>query len=117
LYDQSLDAIRRDMTGAVFDDQTVRRAIADVYRNHNYLLDPHGAIGWLALTETMATLPSDVHGVFLATAHPAKFREVVEPVIGERVELPKALQEALARPRRSIRLSADYPALNQLLRE
>jgi len=57
LYDHSLDRIRQDMTGAVFDDAAVRRAIADVYRRHDYLLDPHGAIGWLALTEALATVP------------------------------------------------------------
>ena len=117
LYGQSLDGIRQDMTGAVFDDQSVRRAIADVYRRHNYLLDPHGAIGWLALNEARASLPDDVDGVFLATAHPAKFREVVEPVIGETVELPQALQEAIARPRHSIRMPAEYAALNELLRQ
>jgi threonine synthase len=117
LYDQSLDQIRHDITGAVFDDQSVRRAIAGVYREHKYLLDPHGAIGWLALNEVLATQPAGVTGVFLATAHPAKFREVVEPVIGERVELPAALHDALARPRRSIRLPNDYAALNDLLRQ
>ena len=101
----------------MFDDQAVRRAIADVYRQHRYLLDPHGAIGWLALNEALASEPADVQGVFLATAHPAKFREVVEPVIGEKVELPQALQEAIARPRHSIRMSADYAALNALLRQ
>ena len=117
LYGQSLDGMRHEITGAVFDDQAVRRAIADVYRQHGYLLDPHGAIGWLALREAMATLPGDVPGVFLATAHPAKFREVVEPVIGAKVELPQALREAIARPRHSIRIPADYAALNELLRQ
>jgi len=117
LYGNDHDAIRRDMAGAVFDDQTVRRAIADVYRQHGYLMDPHGAIGWLALNEVMATLPGDVQGVFLATAHPAKFREVVEPVIGERVELPPVLQEAIARPRHAVRIPAEYGALNALLRQ
>jgi threonine synthase len=117
LYDQNVDAIRQDMTGAVFDDQSVRRAIADVYRRHQYLLDPHGAIGWLALNEALASQPPDVQGVFLATAHPAKFREVVEPVIGEKVELPQALREAMSRPRHSIRIPAEYPALNELLRQ
>jgi len=117
LYGNDYDAIRRDMAGAVFDDQTVRRAIADVYRQHGYLMDPHGAIGWLALSEVMATLPGDVDGVFLATAHPAKFREVVEPVIGQRVELPPVLQEAIARPRYAVRIPAEYGALNELLRQ
>jgi threonine synthase len=116
LYGNDYAAISRDMAGAVFDDRTVRRAIGDVYREHGYLMDPHGAIGWLALNEVLATAPAGTQGVFLATAHPAKFREVVEPVIGEPVALPPVLNEALARPRHSIRLSADYAALNELLR-
>ena len=95
----------------------IDRAIAAVYRQHGYLMDPHGAIGWLALNEVMATLPGDAQGVFLATAHPAKFGEVVEPVIGERVELPPALQEAIARPRHAVRIPAEYAALNALLRQ
>ena len=113
----AFEAIRHDITGAVFDDQAVRRAIADVYRRHQYLLDPHGAIGWLALNQVLASEPADVQGVFLATAHPAKFREVVEPIIGETVELPQALREAIARPRHSIRIPADYQALDELLRQ
>jgi len=117
LYHHDYEAIRRDMAGAVFDDHAVRRAIADVYRQHGYLMDPHGAIGWLALNEVLATLPGDVPGVFLATAHPAKFREVVEPVIGEPVPLPPALQDAIARPRYAVRINAEYGALNALLRE
>jgi threonine synthase len=55
--------------------------------------------------------------VFLATAHPAKFREVVEPVIGEQVALPRELQDALARPRHAIRVPNEYPALRELLRQ
>jgi threonine synthase len=117
LYNGDHGAIRRDMAGAVFDDRTVQAAIADVYRRHGYLMDPHGAIGWLALNEVMATLPPDAHGVFLVTAHPAKFREVVEPVIGEPVALPPALQEAIARPRHAVRIDAEYGALNELLRQ
>jgi threonine synthase len=54
--------------------------------------------------------------VFLATAHPAKFREVVEPAIGERIGLPRALAEALARPRRVRSMPAEYGALEEFLR-
>jgi len=53
--------------------------------------------------------------VFLATAHPAKFREVVEPAIGERVSLPDTLAGALDRPRHSARLEVSYPALVDLV--
>jgi threonine synthase len=117
LYGQDLAAIRHDITGAVFDDVTVKKAIADVDRRHGYLLDPHGAIGWLALKDALAKAPAGTNGVFLATAHPAKFREVVEPVIGRQVPLPPALQEALGRPRRSTRMNADYAELNAFLRQ
>ena len=97
------EAIRRDIVGAAFDDATVVAEIGDVYRRHGYLLDPHGAIAWLgAERRTDAGRPT-CRGVFLATAHPAKFREVVEPAIGEPVPLPPALQDAhrAAAPRRA----------------
>ena len=83
---------------------------------YGYLLDPHGAIAWLGVNEALKTAGPQARGVFLATAHPAKFREVVEPAIGERVPLPPALAEALQRPRHSVQLPADYPALSRLLR-
>jgi threonine synthase len=117
LYHHDVDAIRRDISGAVFDDATVRKEIAEVDRRHGYLLDPHGAIGWLALKQAMTRAPADARGVFLATAHPAKFREVVEPVLGRPVPLPPALEEALGRPRQFTRMNADYAELNALLRQ
>jgi threonine synthase len=117
LYRGDVAAIRRDMTGAVFDDATVVAEIGEVYRRHGYLLDPHGAIAWLALQQALATAGPDASGVFLATAHPAKFREVVEPAIGESVRLPKQLADALGRPRQSNSIPADYRALDALLRQ
>jgi threonine synthase len=115
LYNDDLEAIRRDVTGAAFDDATVLAEIGRVYREHGYLLDPHGAIAWLGLQEALRHDPSAT-GVFLATAHPAKFREVVEPAIGRAVPLPPVLAEALTRPRHSVPIPADYPALLALLR-
>jgi threonine synthase len=114
LYDNDLDRMRQDITGAAFDDTRVIAEIGRVYRSTGYLLDPHGAIAWLALQDVLAADP-EATGVFLATAHPAKFREVVEPAIGGPVPLPPALSEALARPRHSVRLPAEYPALRELL--
>jgi threonine synthase len=116
LYGQDLDALRHDLRGVAYDDARIVGAIGDVYRQHGYLLDPHGAVGWLAVTEVLATAPSDTIGVFLATAHPAKFREVVEPAIGQRIPLPDVLADAVRRPRRSIPMRADYRALDALLR-
>jgi threonine synthase len=98
-----VERLRRDVRGVAFTDVEVRRAIADVYTRHGYVLDPHSAIAWLGL--------GGEPGVFLATAHPAKFREVVEPVIGRPVDLPAALEEALQRARQVTRVAARYEDL------
>jgi len=115
MYGESFEALRCDIVGAAFDDDTVVAEIRDVRRRHGYLLDPHGAIAWLGLRDALAIEPGVRPGVFLATAHPAKFREVVEPAIGEAIPLPPVLAEAIKRPRHSERLAVDYPMLKKLL--
>ena len=93
-----------------------REAACDQCHDLVDLLDPHGAVGWLAINDVLATAAPDATGVFLATANPAKFRETVEPATGTTVPLPSVLAEAVARPRHSIRMDADYAALSRLLR-
>jgi threonine synthase len=115
LYGGDLTALRHDIVGSAYEDSHVIAEIGRVYREHGYILDPHSAIAWLALKDRLAEEP-DARGVFLATAHPAKFREVVEPAIGRSIELPAALADALARPRHSITMPADYSALEKFLR-
>jgi threonine synthase len=112
MYGDSFESLRCDIAGAAFDDATVVAEIGSVYRKYGYLLDPHGAIAWLGLRENLA--PGE-RGVFLATAHPAKFREVVEPAIGETIPLPPVLAEAIKRPRHSEKLPVDYATLKSLL--
>ena len=115
LYNGDLSALRKDIVGSSYDDAQVTAEIAEVYRRHGYILDPHSAIAWLALKDRMKDEPG-ASGVLLATAHPAKFREVVEPAIGQTISLPPALAHALSRPRHSISMPADYAALQQFLR-
>ncbi len=116
MYGGDLERLRRDVVGAAYADDRVVAEIRAVYRRHRYLMDPHSAIGWLALHDALAEAGPDAVGVFLATAHPAKFREVVEPAIGEPVPLPPALADLLTRPRQSISMPAEYRALAELLR-
>jgi threonine synthase len=116
LYDDDINAIRRDVSGAVYDDSTVVAEIGRVYRRYGYLLDPHGAIAWLGLNDALTSAGPHARGVFLATAHPAKFRDIVGPAIADDVPLPPALEAALAKPRHSTSLDADYEALLELLR-
>jgi threonine synthase len=115
MYGDDIERLRQDVSGVAFEDRRVLAEIRDMYHRTGYLLDPHGAIAWLGLQDALST-DSRALGVFLATAHPAKFREVVEPAIGEPVPLPPALAEALKRPRHSVQLPAEYPALSRLLR-
>src|SRR6188508_948938 len=116
LYGGDLDALRRDVVGFAYDDARVVAEIGRVEREHGYLLDPHGAIGWLAINDMLRGEDDEAIGVFLATAHPAKFREVVEPAIGRPLPLPPVLAAAITRPRFSKPLSSDYADLRALLR-
>ncbi len=118
-YGRDVDAMRRDIAGARFTDEDVRQTIREVFQRTGYLLDPHSAIGYLGLMRHLSHL-RDVGragsvGVFLATAHPAKFPEIVEPIIGRPVEKPVALAEALARPRHIVRIDATYDAVRAVL--
>jgi threonine synthase len=116
LYDGSLDRVRTDLHGVAFDDGRVAAAIGEVHARHGYLLDPHTAIAWLGLEECGPRLAADGAQVFVATAHPAKFRETVEPAIGRTVELPPALSAALTRPRLITRITPHLDDLADLLR-
>ncbi len=88
----------------------MRKAIATLFEKYSYVADPHTAIGYLGLPEKRIGL-----SLFLATAHPAKFREVVEPVIRKDVPLPDALAETLARKKVVQRIRPALGELSKLL--
>jgi threonine synthase len=114
LYGADVEAMRRDIAGSRHDDGQVLAAIKRVSDERGYLLDPHSAIAYLGLK---AVLPgAGGIGIFLATAHPAKFAEIVEPIIGRPVETPAPLAEALAQPRRILRMPASLDAVVDALR-
>jgi threonine synthase len=119
LYGGDLAAIRRDIAGSRHSDDEVRRTIRTVYDDHGYLLDPHSAIAYLGLVGesglTEAERREGRGGVFLATAHPAKFAEIVEPVIGRRIDMPQPLAEALATPRAILEIEATPQAVERVL--
>jgi threonine synthase len=113
LYGGRVDAMRRDVTGSRSDDDEVRRAIRRVYDERGYLLDPHSAIAYLGITRRERR--NGDTSIFLATAHPAKFAEVVEPIIGRAIDKPGPLAAVLARPRRVLHLEATPDALAGVL--
>ena len=107
LYGGDVDAMRRDISGCRFSDADVRASIKRVYEERGYLLDPHSAIAYMGLVGRDGQSGRNGQtGVFLSTAHPAKFAEIVEPIIGRPVEKPAALAAALNRPQHIIRIRA-----------
>lgn len=94
LYDGDLSRMRAAITGVVVTDDEVRATIRALQAEHGYIADPHTAVGWLGAQK--AGRQGDGPVVVLATAHPAKFPEVVEPTLGTAVALPPALAERLA---------------------
>jgi threonine synthase len=113
LYGGDADAMRRDIHGTCHTDDEVRETIHLVYERRGYLLDPHSAIAYMGLAGRVGR--AGQVGVFLATAHPAKFAEIVEPIIGKAVDKPEPLAHALARPRHIIRIDATLDAVKGAL--
>jgi threonine synthase len=94
LYDGDVARMREAVTGVVVTDDEVQATIRALQAEHGYIADPHTAVGWLGARK--AGRHGDGPVVVLATAHPAKFPEVVEPTLGAAVALPPALAERLA---------------------
>ena len=84
----------------------------ETWKDHHYLLDPHGACGYRALMDGLQ--PGET-GVFLETAHPAKFLETVEGIIGEAVEIPGKLQEFMKGEKKSMPMSKDFADFKKYL--
>lgn len=99
--------------GSVGDDQ-IRDAIRRVHRQHDYVLCPHTACAWVML-ERLRAAGDQRHWILAATAHPAKFETVVEPLIGGTLAVPPALGDLLGRPARAEPLADDPAALRELL--
>jgi threonine synthase len=112
MYGASLEEIRTDICGYGFSDAETLGAIAAWYERTGYILDPHTAVGLLGLQKLRATRSTNyAPGIVLATAHPAKFGDVVKRAISVEPEMPPQLQESLNKPGRKIALDNCYEKL------
>lgn len=112
LYAHSHAAISAEITGATYTDEQISETLQNVYQETHYLLDPHGACGYRALKEG---LKDGEVGVFLETAHPAKFLETVEGIIHDKVTIPAKLQEFMKGEKKSLEMSKDFADLKSYL--
>jgi len=115
LYQGSLAAMRNDITGYHFTDEETGEAMRSVLKAHDYVLDPHGAVGYLGLKKYMETQANKVHGVYLETAHPGKFKEVVEEVLSSELQLPDKLNAFLSRDKKSMAMKNEFQQLKSFL--
>jgi threonine synthase len=115
LYGGSWHEMRHQIYGYAYDDIAIREAVAEVRARYIYLIDPHGALGYWALKDYMREHDRNICGIVLETAHPVKFAEVVEPIIGERIHVPGRIQHLLEREKQSIPLANDFGKFKQFL--
>jgi len=115
LYGHRHRGIIRDIQGRAYTDGETRQALGELYRSYRYIGDPHGAVAYQGLRDLMNGDPRIEEGIFLETAHPAKFPETVEQVIPERVSLPSRLNRIMNQPIRSVNLSCRFTDFRDLL--
>ena len=112
LYGGSHADISAEISGTTYTDEQIRETVKETWKEHHYLLDPHGACGYRALQEG---LKQGETGVFLETAHPAKFLETVESIIGEAVEIPAKLQEFMKGEKKSLQMTKEFADFKKYL--
>lgn len=112
LYDNSYEIISKEISGCTYTDEQIAQTLKDTYAATGYLLDPHGAVGYRSLLED---LDDNEIGIFLETAHPAKFKETVESIIGEEINIPTKLAAFMKGTKSTVKLSSAFPAFKKYL--
>jgi len=115
LFNSSQQEMAASISSFSFTDSEIKETITAVFKEYNYILDPHGAIGFKASEEYLKVKP-DNEIIFFETAHPAKFSENVEPQINQMPEIPERLKLFMSREKTSIPMSKEYMDFKEYLR-
>lgn len=115
LFGNSDAAIRNAITGYSYTDEQTRETIRGLFEEKNVLICPHTAIGYRAANEFQAENQSGNPVVTLATAHPVKFRDVIEPETGHKIDIPQRLEKWMKREKKSIAIGKDYKGFKGFL--
>lgn len=116
VFDNDYSRFSGAVSGYWFDDDTIREHIGEVYGRTGYILDPHGAVASLGL-DAFLEHNRGSSGIFVATAHPAKFKRIVEPVIGREVEVPESIRGFLTGRKLSVQMKPSSAELAGYLYE
>ena len=115
IFNNDLQKIKKVIKGYSYNDSETREAIKDVYNSYNYIMDPHSAIGYLGLKSYLKNPRSDVNGIFLSTAHPIKFKEQVENIIGNQISFPSRLKKIMTKKKNTIEIESYNELKDHLL--
>jgi len=101
LYDNNFEALKNNLTAYSFSDEQTKEALSAIYKGSGYIADPHGAVGYLGCKSYREKNPA-AQTIFLETAHPTKFLDVVEAVIAEKIALPPQIQAVIEKEKSAI---------------
>ena len=108
LLDDDMQLITQMVKGYFFDDDQTRAAMRNVYEKTGYVLCPHTAVAYLGLKQYMEEESRLLSGVVLSTAHPAKFLDLVEETLGEKISIPENLGKLLSKRKEAVKMSARF---------
>lgn len=112
LFDNDLETIKKHVSSFSFSDNSTRKTMKDIYKKTSYITDPHGAVGYLGLKKY--GLSENEIGIFLETAHPVKFLDIVEETLDVKVEIPPQIQKVIDKEKVATQISS-YNELKQFL--
>ncbi|WP_276502036.1 threonine synthase [Terrimonas pollutisoli] len=114
IFQHQFPDLKNKLSSYSISDEDTLATIKKVYDQHHYLLDPHGAVGYLALEKYLDSHPS-AKGIFLETAHPVKFPDAVESTTGKKIEIPSSLTTIMASEKKSVQMKNNYNELKSYL--
>ncbi|AIY13798.1 threonine synthase [Cellulophaga baltica] len=114
IYKDDFSTIEKNISSYAFTDEETKEAMLELYNDYNYIADPHGAVGYLGLKKYQETNP-DTYGIFLETAHPVKFLDIVEDTIKENIDIPKKIIKQMNKKKKSIKISTYEELKNYLI--
>lgn len=115
LFRDSDEDLRKAITGYYYSDDETRETIREVNQKNSYMLDPHTAIGYRAAREYRQKYAINNPIVVLGTAHPVKFRDVIEDEINQKIDIPSRLRETLTKEKKSVVMGKSYREFKDFL--
>jgi threonine synthase len=103
MYQNDLFQFKKDFSSFTFTDEETTEAMKTIYDNNGYIAEPHGAVGYLGLKRELLNYPSAI-GVFLETAHPIKFLDVVEPTLNVKLPIPEQIESVIHKEKVSTKI-------------